>query len=382
MQSHDEGGAELPATAFLETRTVRSSAHMVYDELLAPPAIAHRLADGTDYFGRLGQLAYDETEDKVQCHLCGGWFRGFGGSHLRRTHGWTLAEYRVAFQLRATTPTVAAGTSELLAANTRRRVAAGELPAPPAPPASAEERRERARRRISPGRSMAALRPDLVRELHPTRNGKLDPYILGPSSLQKLWWRCPECKHEWQTSSQSRVGGGYGCPRCAAARRAAARRGTFAPGRSLVALRPELAAELRDLDPSTLGPGSRTRAWWRCSECEHDWASTVKQRVAGHGCPRCAQQRVAAARRRVPPERSLAAIHPDLVAQLHPTRNGELDPYSLGINTRQDVWWLCPDCEHEWRTRVRRRAAGSGCPRCARARVGATLRARAGAASE
>jgi transposase-like protein len=356
--------------------------YMVYDELLAPAAIADRLADGTDYFGRLGQLAYDEAEDKVQCHLCGGWFRGFGGSHLRRTHGWTLAAYRVAFQLRATTATVAAGTSELLAANTRRRVAAGELPAPPTPPASAEERRERARRRISPGRSMAALRPDLVRELHPTRNGELDPYMLGPSSLQKLWWRCPECRHEWHTSSQSRVGGGYGCPRCAAAQRAAARRGTFAPGRSLAALRPELAEELRDLDPSTLGPGSRTRAWWRCSECGHDWASTVKQRAAGHGCPRCAQQRVAAARRRVPPERSLAAIHPDLVAQLHPTRNGELDPYSLGINTRQDVWWRCPDCEHEWRTRVRGRAAGSGCPRCARARVGATLRGRAAAASE
>ena len=176
-------------------------------------------------------------------------------SLLRQWHGWTLAEYRVAFQLRATTPTVAAGTSEVLAANTRRRVATGELPAPPAPPASAEKRSEIARRRISPGRSLAALRPDLVRELHPTRNGELYPYTLGPSGLQKLWWRCPECEHEWQTSSQSRVGGGYACPRCAAERRAAARRGTFAPGRSLAALRPELAAELRDLDPARSGRG-------------------------------------------------------------------------------------------------------------------------------
>ena len=77
--------AQLPATAFLERRAVRSCVHMAYDELLALPAIAHRLADGTEYFGRLGQVAYDEAEDKVQCHLCGGWFRAFGGSHLRRT---------------------------------------------------------------------------------------------------------------------------------------------------------------------------------------------------------------------------------------------------------------------------------------------------------
>jgi transposase-like protein len=345
-------------------------------------AIACRLGDGTKYFGQLGQIAYDEAEDKVQCHLCGGWFRGFGGSHLRRAHGWTLAQYRVAFQLSTRTPTVAAGVSQVLAANTRRRVAAGELPAPPAPPPSAQQRSEMARRRISPGRSLAALRPDLLRELHPTRNGELDPYALGPSSLQKLWWRCPECEHEWRTSSQSRVGGGYGCPRCAAVRRAAARQGTFTPGRSLADVRPELAGELRDLDPSTLGPGSRTRAQWRCAECGHEWASSVKKRAAGHGCPRCAQQRVAAARRRVATERSLAAIHPELVAQLHPTLNGELDPYSLGVNTRRDVWWKCPDCGHEWRARVRGRAGGSGCPRCARVRVAAALRARAATPSQ
>ena len=72
--------------------------------LVAQPLEAeapHRLGDGTGYFAQLGEVSDDEATDKVQCHLCGGWFRGFGGSHLRRTHGWTLAEYREAFQLRA-----------------------------------------------------------------------------------------------------------------------------------------------------------------------------------------------------------------------------------------------------------------------------------------
>ena len=41
-----------------------------------------RLEDGTPYVGRLGELAYDRDEDKVQCHLCGGWFRAIGSSHL------------------------------------------------------------------------------------------------------------------------------------------------------------------------------------------------------------------------------------------------------------------------------------------------------------
>ena len=34
-----------------------------------------RLGDGTVYYGMLGELAYDADEDKVQCHLCGGWYR-------------------------------------------------------------------------------------------------------------------------------------------------------------------------------------------------------------------------------------------------------------------------------------------------------------------
>jgi transposase-like protein len=130
----------------------------------------------------------------------------------------------------------------------------------------------------------------------------------------------------------------HGCPGCAIARSAAARQGSFASGRSLAAVRPERAAELRDLDPNTLGPGSRTHAWWRCAECAHEWVTTIKHRVA---------------------------------AQLQPTRSGDLDPFTLGINTRHDTCWLCPECGHEWRTRVRGRASGTGCPRCARAHVSA-----------
>jgi hypothetical protein len=113
----------------------------------------NRLADGTEYVGQLGQIAYDETDDKVQCHLCGRWFRGFGGSHLRRVHGWTLAQYRLAFQLSLTTAAVSAGTSALLAAHTRRRVQAGELP-----PRHRQRRRRRSGARSPDGGSRRAGR--------------------------------------------------------------------------------------------------------------------------------------------------------------------------------------------------------------------------------
>jgi hypothetical protein len=40
----------------------------------------------------------------VQCHLCGGWYRALGSSHLRRTHGVTADEYRELVGLRPRHP--------------------------------------------------------------------------------------------------------------------------------------------------------------------------------------------------------------------------------------------------------------------------------------
>jgi Probable Zinc-ribbon domain len=48
-------------------------------------------------------------------------------------------------------------------------------------------------------RSLAALRPYLAAELHPTRNRGLDPQELGLGST-RVWWRCSSCGYEWRAS--------------------------------------------------------------------------------------------------------------------------------------------------------------------------------------
>jgi hypothetical protein len=80
------------------------------------------LPDGTPFFGRLGEVAYDPDEDRVQCHLCGGWFRHVSSSHLYRTHGWSLAEYRDAFKLPMSVPLCARGPSTAWRAGAEARI--------------------------------------------------------------------------------------------------------------------------------------------------------------------------------------------------------------------------------------------------------------------
>ncbi len=64
-------------------------------------------------YGDVGIVAYDPVEDKVQCHICGKWFRGLN-THVFRTHGWTADEYREEFGLNRGQPLICQGTREIL----------------------------------------------------------------------------------------------------------------------------------------------------------------------------------------------------------------------------------------------------------------------------
>jgi predicted nucleic acid-binding Zn-ribbon protein len=234
-----------------------------------------------------------------------------------------------------------------------------------------------ARQRLVPReRSLAVRRPDLAAELHPTRNGELDPHTLGAASNQKVWWQCAACGHEWRTRVSDRMLAGHRCPACWGY--LAGRPARVPRARSLGACQPALLARWHPernggLDPFAIGARSRYRVWWRCDECGHEWQSSpdAQTNKGGNGCPACARTR----QRQVPRERSLAVKRPDLVRELHPTRNHDLDPYTLAAGSSQSVWWRCGTCGHEWQTSVHHR---KGCPACARLRLSRTGAAASG----
>ena len=62
-------------------------------------------------------------------------------------------------------------------------------------------------------RSLADIRPDLVQEWHPEKNGTLTPEKVSVGSDIKVWWECTVCGYEWKTSIGHRVNG-TGCKMC------------------------------------------------------------------------------------------------------------------------------------------------------------------------
>ena len=68
--------------------------------------------------------------------------------------------------------------------------------------------------RVNHENSLAAKRPDLVVEWHPTKNGQLTPHDVTAGSDKVVFWQCAR-GHVWERSvnRRGRVKG-IGCPEC------------------------------------------------------------------------------------------------------------------------------------------------------------------------
>src|SRR5438445_7937538 len=125
---------------------------------------------------------------------------------------------------------------------------------------------------------------------------------------------------------------------------------------------PQLAAEWHstkngDLRPENITAGSSKKVWWKC-QFGHEWDATVSNRVLGRGCPYCSN-------RKVDKSNCLTTTRPELVAEWHPTKNGELRPEQFTAGSGEKVWWKCPAADdHEWQASIYSRAPGIGCPYC------------------
>ena len=73
----------------------------------------------------------------------------------------------------------------------------------------------RERERVERGNLLAIRFPDMVAEWDFAKNLGIDIMTVAQYSDMKVWWRCRECGHEYQTKVRYRTNGHSGCPQCA-----------------------------------------------------------------------------------------------------------------------------------------------------------------------
>lgn len=113
---------------------------------------------------------------------------------------------------------------------------------------------------------------------------------------------------------------------------------------------------------------SKTKVWWKCLLCGHEWETAICYRYKGSGCPECAKKKVSVSRKTPSPGQSLEDTFPNVAKEWHSTKNGTLLPSDVSGKSHQKVWWL-GECGHEWETIVSSRTNGSGCPYCSGQKV-------------
>ena len=139
--------------------------------------------------------------------------------------------------------------------------------------------------------------PNIAKEWHPTKNGKLTPLDVSQGQAIKVWWRC-KCGNEWYQSLNGRdlrSKKTRGCPVCGKKKSSILRKknalkksGTF---RNKF---PDLFNELHPIknnhiDFEKVTPHSQIRVWWICKK-SHIWDSRLNNRTSNNrGCPKCKQ---------------------------------------------------------------------------------------------
>ena len=193
-----------------------------------------------------------------------------------------------------------------------------------------------------PGESdMLTTHPHLAEQLVDT-----DPRTVKAGTAKKLKWRC-EKGHIWSARGSERLAGN-GCSVCA--------NRTVVPGvNDMLTLRPDLAGELMDTDPSTVSVGTNRKLRWRC-EKGHEWVATACARSCenGTGCPFCSNKKV------LKGYNDMLTVRPDLARDLVGT-----DPSTVAAGSARKLRWRCA-LGHEWHAKCSdRHFKNSTCPYCA-----------------
>lgn len=201
---------------------------------------------------------------------------------------------------------------------------------------------------------LATTRPALAAEWHPIKNGNLTSQQVTFGSSKKIWW-LGSCGHEWEMALAERTARGAGCHYCSGHR-------VLRGFNDFASQSPDLVSQWHPTKntflPHEVSKKNKKKAWW-LGECGHEWDSTILSRVNGAGCPFCSGNRI------LEGFNDLLTLEPLIAAEWHPTKNNMLVPSTFGRGSKEKIWRLGRECDHEWQSPIGDRVfKKTGCHMC------------------
>ena len=208
----------------------------------------------------------------------------------------------------------------------------------------------------------ATAYPELAKQWHPTKNGKLTPEQISPHSNKTVYWLC-EKGHDYELSPYKRANG-QNCPYCN-------NRRLLVGFNDLETTYPDIAKEW-DYSQNVGSPRDYTyrsmyKAYWKCSICGHTWEAMIRDRVDSkyHLCPVCTLAKRGKERHNKLIKEQGGITDPLLIAEWDFEKNGK-GPEEYRPQSNESVYWICSKCGYRYKARLSNRTAlGRGCACCA-----------------
>ena len=228
--------------------------------------------------------------------------------------------------------------------------------------------------------SLLETHPEIAKEWHPTKNGKLKPEDVVAGSTRKVWWYRPyddpeTGKHfdfEWKARIFNRTINRTDCPYLTG-------KAVWKGYNDLETLYPEIAKEWHptkngELKPEDVTAGSQRKVWWYCpyddtetgKHFDFEWEARIVNRTThGNDCPYLTGQAVWKG------YNDLETLYPEIAKEWHPTKNGKLKPEDVVAGSTRKVWWYRPyddpetgkHFDFEWKARIFNRTINrTDCP--------------------
>lgn len=264
-------------------------------------------------------------------------------------------------------------------------------------------------------KSLKSTHPALAAQWHPYLNEDLESTDVTYGSSKKVWWLCPVCGYEWEAAINNRTRG-TGCPKCAQSgmsfpelalhyyisqaypeaiyryKQAGFEVDTYIPSIKTGIeydgsyyhkdklerdnLKDEFCEKhgirLIRLRSKKLKPTNSAEIIWLKNENNNGNETGIKELLS---CLKVEKQilvnfdddydDIINVKILKVKKDSISENCPELATQWHPTKNGDKTPDKYSFGSHVKIWWLCPDCGHEWQSPIYYRFHGQKvCPNC------------------
>lgn len=219
--------------------------------------------------------------------------------------------------------------------------------------------------KINPKMIPVSSEPKLMKFWDSEKNALPSNLVSSKERVKKYWWKCQECGYSWEATPRARLMARVDdCPCCVG--------NIIAPGiNDFLTAMPELKAwfhpeDNKDVDYTKLGiTNYSVKLWWRCPECGFKFQSNIQSRIDPDSpkdkptlrrCRKCYYKSRS--------QYSTIASEENTAKFWSTKLNGDLDPATISVHSKDRVWWECQKCGYTWQAAPLAKKESDKCPHC------------------